>query len=54
MGSPYEADRTNRWREIFVDSYRIFYRVANRESAVYIASIRHASRDEPTRADLLG
>ena len=42
------------WREVYCHPFRIYYRVFESKRIVSIALIWHASRDEPTRADLLG
>ena len=53
IGSLFEEDRTKTWRELFCEPYRIFYRVFDSNLMVQIALLWHASREGPSRADLL-
>ena len=54
LGPVLEAVPSRTVREVFCDPYRIFYRVFDSRRAVHIISLWHSSREEPTRADLLG
>lgn len=53
IGPIYERDEFRRIRELICEPFRIFYRVYQERSRVVILRVWHASRDEPTRADLL-
>ena len=53
IGPVYERDEFRRIRELICEPFRIFYRVYQDRSRVVILQVWHASRDEPTRADLL-
>lgn len=47
IGPPYERDRRNQTREILCKPYRIFYRVDEAASRVYILRVWHSARREP-------
>lgn len=54
IGPVYERDEFRRIRELICEPFRIFYRVYQEQSRIVVLKVWHASRDEPTRADLLG
>ena len=47
LGSLYENDPSQRYREVFSGKYRIFYRVDESAQKVYVVAVRHSARQEP-------
>ena len=53
LGQTFEAEGIANLRELFCEPYRIYYRVLASKSSVQILLLWHASREDPSRADLL-
>src|SRR5204863_4922867 len=47
LGAPADLELAIEYRELLESSYRIFYRVDESKSRVYVTLVWHASRDEP-------
>lgn len=54
IGAECDIPNVPRIRELFCSPYRIFYRYFEARNSVHVLLLWHSSRDDPTRADLLG